>query len=134
MDLTKEKAIQLTYELWNWMKEKKRTNKTFWPGWAEYGSMRFDCPCCQYERNQRSGYTHTPQECIAYCPLLNIWPAKRDSNCPPCCRKGSPFQRFEEFSDDEKFDEVSKIVIEMEAAIKKEMKRLKIKPLNKTLT
>jgi hypothetical protein len=137
MELTKEEAIQLTYELWSWLKENKQTSKDNWPGWKKYGSMKHACPCCQFVNSEQEDWKMMHgDDCIKSCPLINIWPAKRSSDKVPCCRKGSPFQRFEEFEDDDKdsmsdkyIDKITKIIINMESAIKKEMKRLKIKPL-----
>ena len=54
MVFTKEKAIQLTYELWIWMEENKKTDKGDWPGWQKYGRMRAECPCCQYVKENGS--------------------------------------------------------------------------------
>jgi hypothetical protein len=129
MVFTKEKAIQLTYELWSWMEENKKTDKGGWPGWQKYGRMRAECPCCQYVKENGS-FAHLKQEeCIKLCPLLNIWPAKVVSMNVPCCRKGSPFEKFEDLEEAEQYDKMSRVVSKMVFAIKKEMKRLKIKPL-----
>jgi hypothetical protein len=125
-DLTKEKAIQLSYELWSWMKENNEVSKDGWPGWKDHGRMMYDCPCCEYEISQRED-RYCDRACVKNCPLINIWAAKRESCCPPCCRKNSPFQRFEEFEGyDNEREKMVEIVSNMEAAIKKEMERLKI--------
>ena len=39
MKLTKEQAIQISIELWEWLAETGGTDQSEWPGWKKYGRM-----------------------------------------------------------------------------------------------
>ena len=48
MKLTKEQAIDLSIELWEWMAKSGAEEKSEWPKWAEYGKVQDDCFLCEY--------------------------------------------------------------------------------------
>lgn len=121
MKLTKETAIILTYQLWKWMQEKKQVDKVHWSGFNIYGYMTYSCPCCEYLDQQPSGYYY--ESCVKTCPLIGIWPAKRESDLVPCCRKGRLYDEYSTARDKDKPEAINKMV----SAIEGEMKRLGIK-------
>jgi hypothetical protein len=82
--LTKEKALLICLELWTWLAETGSPYKTTWPGWEIYGSMLFDCPCCEYTEQI------DPDEYCHYCPIP--WPGLLATNCNSCSNEGSPYQ------------------------------------------
>ncbi len=48
MRLTKNKAIQISIELWTWLAETGGSDKGDWVGWEKYGEMYCDCALCEY--------------------------------------------------------------------------------------
>ena len=48
MKLTKEQAIDLSIELWEWMAESGTEEKSEWPKWADYGVVQDYCFLCEY--------------------------------------------------------------------------------------
>lgn len=71
MKLTRKKAIELCIELWTWLAE-TGAKKRYWPKWAEYGNAAFNCPFCEYSRQQAEkkgeGYLSLSDTC-PYCPF-----------------------------------------------------------------
>ena len=50
MELTKEKAIELSIELWEWLAETGSEYKRDWPEWEKYGKVDVNCFLCAYVR------------------------------------------------------------------------------------
>jgi len=73
-ELTKEHALFLTWQLWEWLKGGK--GKLSWPGWAMMGGKVSDtkaqCPCCQYVKS--AGLDESLHRCAKGCPLGHLWP------------------------------------------------------------
>jgi len=47
MRLTKEKAVELSIELWTWLAETGKM-KCEWPGWGKYTDIVCHCFLCEY--------------------------------------------------------------------------------------
>lgn len=78
---TKKKALRVCVKLWDWMAKTGSYNKSEWPGWAKYGKMQNNCPCCQI------AYTH--KNCRG-CPMKKLWPG---GDCS-CENPSSPYQKW----------------------------------------
>lgn len=57
-ELTEEKAIDISIELWTWLTETGSDDKLNWPDWGKYikkdGRLFIHgCPLCQFATNQR---------------------------------------------------------------------------------
>jgi len=75
MKLTRERALAIATELWEWLAETGK-EKDDWPGWEKYGWMDCGCPLCQYDSQ------HLPrvkEECN--CPFGNRSDAFHLWNC-----------------------------------------------------
>ena len=48
MRLTKNKAIQISIELWTWLAETGGSDKGDWVGWEKYGEIYYNCALCEY--------------------------------------------------------------------------------------
>lgn len=48
MSITKEKALQITVELFSWLAKNPRKKKCDWPGWKGYSRLLNFCACCEY--------------------------------------------------------------------------------------
>ena len=53
--LTREKAIDISIELWEWLAETGggEVDKENWPGWDTYGKMDLSCALCEYDATRR---------------------------------------------------------------------------------
>lgn len=98
--LTKQSALELTKELWEFMRDNKfktSLDKGKWPRWRFNGgdipSMNYDCPCCEYgtyQKEKEEGYW-----VCEYCPLVGYaWSITCLENNSPYCSfsedKGTP--------------------------------------------
>ena len=71
MRLTKQKAIAICIELWEWLAETGK-EKHYWPGWKQYGMMVAHCPFCKYVRQTHSGCEKCPySNKFGWCALPN---------------------------------------------------------------
>lgn len=61
--LTKEEAIRLHRELWNWLADNPEKGKEDWPEWKDMGHIESNCFACEY-----SGPCH---ECLFEWPNGN---------------------------------------------------------------
>jgi hypothetical protein len=75
--LTKKKAIEITIELWKWMEQNPDKNKQDWPGWRVYDYADCGCSCCEYTKRKTRNVT-IDKNCEEFCPLIMLWPYKRD--------------------------------------------------------
>jgi len=69
MILTRRRALEITKELWEWMRDTKAKSagaKFEWPGWSTYGRMESNCPCCEYDE-QNNG------KMCENCPLYTAF-------------------------------------------------------------
>lgn len=82
MRLTRKKSLEITRELWAWMKEHPPCSKRDWPGWGKYGVMVNRCPLCEY--SMQFGKLLTPS-------------ARGELRCPLC----PYFKRFGRCEDSE---------------------------------
>jgi len=78
--LTKEEAIRLHRELWDWLSKYPKAGKISWPGWIGNGGDVDDnvlshCFCCEYANNLTE--INGKQMC-ENCPLS--WPNR-------CCQE-----------------------------------------------
>ena len=52
MKLTKKKADELCYEMWNWLYHHPSKKKDYWPRWEKNGGdiprMYAECPYCEF--------------------------------------------------------------------------------------
>ena len=78
MRLTRRKTLEITRELWGWLAETGARLKGDWPGFAKYGEMLSDCPCCEYRGELRS---------CSCCPLY-----PRTEILVNCEEDGEPFE------------------------------------------
>lgn len=74
MELTKEKAIDISIELWTWLAETGEAKKSAWPGWGKYNKIINNCPLCEYsvqswERGHRMDSDMDGEHCREFCPL-----------------------------------------------------------------
>jgi len=91
MQLTKQKALELTAELWEWIgsapPEEPPRWKHQWPRWKINGgdiqSMPYNCPCCAYAVQQCPSIT-PPCAC---CPIPQ-W------QITTCMKPGSPYSKW----------------------------------------
>jgi len=74
MSLTKRRALELTRDLWTWMRDTGATSfeaKADWPGWKDVVDLNVSfychCPCCAY----------TKFSCRE-CPLYDLWGIPRE--------------------------------------------------------
>ena len=77
MRLTKKKAIELSIELWEWLK-KTGKYKYEWPRWDKYGEMLANCFLCQWsvERTYKSigcGYCPIAKKFKGNCETTFYW-------------------------------------------------------------
>lgn len=86
--LTKVEALRLTAEMWAWLGEDPKREKTGWPGWEATGwaidEVSCECFLCKYDDE------HGPADC-SNCPLYGKW-----DGCKECCDEGSPFVKWSE--------------------------------------
>ena len=80
--LTKKLALQICFELWDFMASSGWTNKAKWPGWEKYGYMMSDCPACEFIERRRTS--------CSSCPARPVW-GKGDM---VCFEERSPFGRW----------------------------------------
>ena len=70
MKLTKELAIKLHRELWDWLYHNPSKEKEDWPKWEWNGgdiiSAQNECFLCEYDDQNRDPYMDS---CCVYCPL-----------------------------------------------------------------
>ncbi len=67
MRLTKEKAIELSIELWEWMAKTGTEYKDQWTGWEKYAlTSKNDCFLCEYNDMQGG---RSLIDC-SYCPYF----------------------------------------------------------------
>ena len=91
-ELTAEKALEITIELWTWLSEApERHSKHHWPRWDEhepvYGHMPTYCPLCACSRQRaRKG-----EDSCTTCLLYGRW-----GNGEFCDSDGSPFADWRE--------------------------------------
>jgi len=66
--LTKDEAVRLHRELWDWLSKNPGKEKYDWPGWKIYNMVMHQCFCCEYAKTlvEDSG-----DRCV-YCPV--VWP------------------------------------------------------------
>lgn len=87
-DLTEEKAIDLTIELWVWLAETGR-EKEEWPGWEKYGGLNRLGNCLEVEA------------LCFLCEYASLQPSLPCSPCPYfkkfsiCYSIGAPFSGWE---------------------------------------
>lgn len=67
--------------------------KGSWSGWEEHSRMLYNCPCCEFTKDEDGGI-----QC-ELCPLLDYWlggpvDVNESSRCR-CTRRGSPFKSWE---------------------------------------
>lgn len=62
MELTREKAIDISIELWTHLEEtgEDELGKVLWGGWHKYGAMRGACALCEYDHGQEGNCQHCP--------------------------------------------------------------------------
>ncbi len=60
MRLTKQKAIDISIELWEWLAETGK-HKQDWEGWEKYEGMEDDCALCEW-------ITRSKLDCVS-CPV-----------------------------------------------------------------
>lgn len=108
MELTKQRALEITRDLWWWLAAHPVEHKSEWPSWRQNGGdvedMVWDCPCCQTVKNsfplEIANRVRPLMPCardmgdedefrllIGACPLQSVWPEG-------CCHKESPFQKW----------------------------------------
>jgi len=94
LELTKEKAIQLHRELWDWLSKNPKADKIGWPRWKGNGGDVDDkvlshCFCCEYANNLAD---INGKHICENCPLS--WPYN-------CCQQpdenGDTFGLFEDW-------------------------------------
>ena len=83
MKITKKIALKICVELWTWIAVTGSRNKHDWPGWAKYGNMPNDCPCCEYV----DSHFYRCDE----CPLIKLWPG---CGYVLCARRPSPYYKW----------------------------------------
>ena len=78
MKITKKRAIKLHRELWSWLSEHPKAEKSEWPGWKKNGGTELEiehyCFCCEYVK-QFVNYYEEDLNC-KLCPVK--WP---DESC-----------------------------------------------------
>jgi len=75
MRLTREKAISIAIELWEWCAE-TGGEKGAWPGWGKYETMWFDCPLCEYDDQAQDMQDIEEDAICRHCPYY-----KKFGNC-----------------------------------------------------
>ena len=80
MKLTQKKALMISIELWEWLKESGNEFKSNWPGWKRYGKMQSHCPFCEYGRRRKESCESCPlrpfeldQETHCYATPYGDW-------------------------------------------------------------
>ena len=86
MKLTKRKALEITRELWTWLAETGGPWKGDWPGWAVYGKMEHDCPCCEYDWRAKG----------VLCSRCPLYPRGDPNYAYMCSLPGEPYKRWSE--------------------------------------
>jgi len=73
--LTKEEAIRLHRELWDWLSKNPDKHKGEWPGWEYNGGCNEaawqDCFCCEFANDVTDEDGCVCKDCES-CPL--VWP------------------------------------------------------------
>lgn len=91
MKLTKEKAIEISIELWEWLAE-TGMEKREWVGWMKYGEMEYECPLCELSRKDK--------EAVAREEGVDLPIFKTCAECPYylkfrfCDRKSKPYRKW----------------------------------------
>ena len=94
--LTKEKALELTFELWKWLGEHPNAKKYDWPGWEKYSTGVTYCFICDYVEQKTGEYPDEADVCFKYCILIDLWPnIGSTGSYSPCCIEPSPFIRWD---------------------------------------
>jgi len=71
-ELTRDEALSITLELWQWLAKTGETSKSSWPGWKEHNlkGCTSDCTLCEYK-------IQYGQYCSEICP----YPIHFGHNC-----------------------------------------------------
>jgi hypothetical protein len=75
-EITREDALRLCAELWDWVAGGANRPKWKWPGWAIYQGYLNYCPCCEYTKDMST--------CAERCPLYHLWPHEENGPHQPC--------------------------------------------------
>lgn len=82
MELTEEKALGLTRELWLWLAENPDSYKEDWPRFSEISGMTNSCPLCEWYFSGNGGCPKCPLtgggkllSCYSHPSFYNDWNA-----------------------------------------------------------
>ncbi len=67
--MTEDTALRTCRKLWIWMYQNPDLAKWEWPGWNDTGTMKNDCPCCEYAGGHPR---RTFETNCAECPLMGF--------------------------------------------------------------
>lgn len=106
MILTEKEALQLTMELWRWLKKNPGKAKYNWPKWKHNGGKYYEidnhCFLCEYVSMKTPDDYQYFLDCYSFCPLIDIWKKTEDKNLAyknlaydesvnPCTKAKSPY-------------------------------------------
>jgi len=78
MKLTKKRAIDLSIELWEYLKDTGKY-KGDWPKWESLGEFLFDCPLCEYQDGH--GWDWVDNTCTS-CPYYQKYMRCSENEAP----------------------------------------------------
>ncbi len=92
-ELTKYDALMLCKELWTWLANNNTCRKYNWPRFYMNGGdiqrIVYDCPCCEYDKQQTTSRYRDVSRTCEYCPI-DEWREKKSGNAG-CTTNSSPF-------------------------------------------
>ena len=74
MKLTKNETLEYSIELWKWLVENPKADKSDWSKWEFNGGgileIESDCFCCEYSRSEiQDDETEINSMCKIHCPV-----------------------------------------------------------------